>query len=128
MSQEGQEVLARLAAVIGEIEVRRDCEIFLNKRTTSGVLPAKRSAFKPRDVEKRFVRQGGRCNLCKAPTPLDEMKRDHIVPVIKGGETVLSNLELLCKPCHDKKGTEHPLDTAVREGTTLTKIYEGDHE
>lgn len=44
------------------------------------------------------------CEICKNYFTLDELEVDHIKPWSKGGRTVLSNAELLCKPCNIKKG------------------------
>ncbi len=43
------------------------------------------------------------CLKCGAPG----VDIDHIVPVMKGGQTEMDNLQLLCKPCHvDKSRTD----------------------
>ena len=36
----------------------------------------------------------------------DELEMDHIEPWSKGGRTVLSNAQLLCKPCNIKKSNK----------------------
>jgi len=30
---------------------------------------------------------------------------DHIVPEVLGGETIMDNLQTLCRPCNSRKGT-----------------------
>lgn len=43
------------------------------------------------------------CEKCKDYFYLDELEVDHIKAWSKGGRTVLSNAQLLCKPCNIKK-------------------------
>lgn len=44
------------------------------------------------------------CNDCKQHFYPDELTIDHILPWSKGGRTVLSNAQLLCRACNSKKG------------------------
>lgn len=53
-------------------------------------------------------RDHGQCVFCKAP----EDKRNgeyhdvhHLIPLERGGRTVMSNLALTCKKCHERR---HP--------------------
>jgi hypothetical protein len=63
-----------------------------------------------------LIRDKGICQLCKRVATADGLDYhiDHITPWIKGGPTVLSNLQLLCSKCNLIKGD---LD--------LTKFTEG---
>lgn len=60
----------------------------------------------PRNINWRLramvlMKDGARCNLCGA-TPQDgaKLEVDHIVPWANDGETVLENLQILCKKCN----------------------------
>jgi 5-methylcytosine-specific restriction endonuclease McrA len=44
---------------------------------------------------------GSKCLCCKA----DEITRDHVIPLSKGGLNVASNLQPLCGCCNKKKAT-----------------------
>ena len=44
------------------------------------------------------------CAICEKWFYSEELEVDHIEPWSKGGRTVLSNAQLLCKPCNKKKG------------------------
>lgn len=50
-----------------------------------------------------FARDGWKCKSCAASTNL---AIDHIIPVAKGGDDELSNLQTLCKSCNSKKGSK----------------------
>lgn len=48
-----------------------------------------------------YERQGGLCPACEEPKQkldISEMEADHITPWSKGGKTIASNCQLLCKP------------------------------
>lgn len=43
------------------------------------------------------------CRFCGAKAPTVELEVDHIVPVSRGGKTVMSNLQTLCSDCNRGK-------------------------
>ena len=45
-----------------------------------------------------------KCKQCQQLFFPDELTVDHITPWSKGGRTVLSNAQLLCRPCNSQKG------------------------
>jgi len=45
-------------------------------------------------------RDGHKCRLCPRVTYLQV---DHIIPISKGGQTVMTNLWTLCDICHSKR-------------------------
>jgi 5-methylcytosine-specific restriction enzyme A len=47
-----------------------------------------------------LLRDGGRCRRCRRAINLEV---DHIVPICKGGETEVSNLQTLCRRCNRRK-------------------------
>lgn len=50
-------------------------------------------------------RAGFKCQKCGASGPLEA---DHIIPVAKGGLTIMFNLQALCHTCHSKRaGHKH---------------------
>lgn len=42
----------------------------------------------------------GACELCGST---DDLTRDHIIPISKGGTNDPSNLRILCRPCNSAK-------------------------
>ncbi|MFF4557178.1 HNH endonuclease [Streptomyces sp. NPDC001422] len=63
-----------------------------------------RNRDRPRDWTRRRARVLARdrftCQKCGARTDLEV---DHLVPVARGGSWELSNLWVLCRPCHRSK-------------------------
>jgi 5-methylcytosine-specific restriction protein A len=50
------------------------------------------------------ARDGYTCRKCKRPVALEDGDCDHVVPESKGGKTIMSNLQWLCRyPCHADK-------------------------
>lgn len=63
--------------------------------------------FDDRDKQRRFAEVGGVCECCGKTIPdVKSAHADHIVPWSKGGETVYSNLRILCVDCNIKKSNE----------------------
>ena len=56
-----------------------------------------------------LLRDGATCRMCGArPEHGARLHVDHIVPWIKGGETVLENLQILCERCNVGKSDLNP--------------------
>lgn len=57
-------------------------------------------------------RDNSRCQRCGATALTDgvSLHVDHIVPVSKGGKTVLENLQTLCEACNLGKSNRHLAD------------------
>jgi 5-methylcytosine-specific restriction endonuclease McrA len=56
-----------------------------------------------------LMRDGNKCSLCGITVTGENIHFDHIKPWVKGGETVLENLQILCKLHNLAKGTlEYP--------------------
>lgn len=58
------------------------------------------------EILRHETAEGGkyRCKQCNQLFTPDELTIDHITPWSKGGRTVLSNAQLLCRPCNSQKG------------------------
>lgn len=44
------------------------------------------------------------CRYCHRPIDLSDAALDHAVPFARGGSPDLSNIELICRECNDRKG------------------------
>ena len=51
-----------------------------------------------------LMRDGNKCRLCGITVSGNDIHFDHIYPWSKGGETILENLQVLCKPHNLAKG------------------------
>lgn len=45
---------------------------------------------------------GNKCLACGS----EEVTRDHVVPISRGGSNTIDNIQPLCKPCNSRKGTQ----------------------
>lgn len=71
----------------------------------------------------RFIlacHDGKRCKHCGFRN-FKNLSVDHIVPRIFGGTDDLENLQILCRPCHNRKDKKIPvlIDLAKKEGWTI---------
>lgn len=61
------------------------------------------------DDKRELIRQATpvdgkyKCAICEHYFTDDELTVDHIIAWSKGGRTVLSNAQLLCRPCNSRK-------------------------
>lgn len=88
------------------VEWANDQNVPMESREQSDV----QSRKTPRNVNWRLraqvlMRDDAKCRLCGS-TPKDgaKLQVDHIVPWSRGGETVLTNLQILCERCNMGKG------------------------
>lgn len=72
-------------------------------------------AYTLAELQALAERQRHRCAECKT-----SIKRkfhvDHIMPLVRGGSNRISNIQLLCAPCNQRKQARHPLDWARLQG------------
>lgn len=54
-----------------------------------------------------YERDGYRCRYCGASENQVDLEIDHIKPIAKGGKSVESNLQTLCKRCNKEKGADY---------------------
>jgi hypothetical protein len=52
-----------------------------------------------------FNQQGGICPVCGEHFDIKQMEADHIIPWSKGGKTIESNCQMLCKKCNRDKSS-----------------------
>lgn len=56
-------------------------------------------------------RDGPSCRWCgHTPDNILDLEIDHVIPRARGGEHVMSNLQLLCGTCNRSKGARHPAE------------------
>lgn len=60
--------------------------------------------FTENQKNEAYLRQLGKCNLCKQDFALNAMEADHITPWIEGGPTKAENCQMTCRECNRRKG------------------------
>lgn len=73
------------------------------------LLEGDEKCLQPRQFDKStamtmYEKQCHRCAMCGEEKDFKDMHADHIVPWSKGGKTEISNCQMLCIPCNEKKG------------------------
>lgn len=88
-------------AEVKQIQTARGDAVFLRQQERNKVNAGLRYRVLKRDNH--------RCVACGATPEKDgvTLHVDHIIPVAKGGKTVLENLQTLCAPCNLGKGYRH---------------------
>jgi diadenosine tetraphosphate (Ap4A) HIT family hydrolase len=66
-------------------------------------------------------RAKGRCELCGIPNEEKFLDVDHIIPINKGGKTVLENLQALCYTCNSQKSDRDDTDFRTLHTTYDTR-------
>jgi 5-methylcytosine-specific restriction enzyme A len=107
----------------GSVQPAGGCRSFLRRhpenRMTDYFLTAdeahiKREKEKARELRSspwwKRKRSSGLCYYCGRKFPAGELTMDHLVPVIRGGRSVRSNIVPACKECNSKKKYLLPLE------------------
>lgn len=64
--------------------------------------------FSPAIKNRVYHKQRGICAICGGFFTKKQMQADHIIPISKGGPTVESNCQMLCKECNRDKSSAMP--------------------
>ena len=70
------------------------------------------------EIQALFKAQSGKCVYCRDPLG-GSYHADHIVPLSKGGSNWISNIQLTCGPCNNRKRATDPIAFARRLGRLL---------
>jgi 5-methylcytosine-specific restriction endonuclease McrA len=71
------------------------------------------------DLDRIYLRQGGKCAACKCSLHNANPEVDHIIPISRGGHNGPANLQYLCRPCNRAKSAKDPLEFAQERGLLL---------
>lgn len=70
------------------------------------------------EIKALFARQNGKCASCSKSLKLG-YHADHILPLSKGGSNWITNIQLLCPTCNQRKWAKDPLRWAREIGRLL---------
>lgn len=74
--------------------------------------------------EKIIKEQKNTCAICKKPFSKDNLPtKDHIIPITKGGDLTMENIQALCHSCNCKKGNKVPLNKIVSWITKISSVH-----
>lgn len=95
-----EEMEKRVKEIDGKLAKLRDKQASIESQLKRKKLPehTRLSIYKKYDFK---------CAICNVDLTLVAPHIDHIVPLAKGGQDVLSNLQPLCGPCNLKKGSKY---------------------
>ena len=106
----GKDSLERIVAWVVAITLRAtDGLISIMLRTRSDerrIRPTKRVTW-PRGLKQELMKQqDNTCVYCGHRRIARSLEIDHIVPAVRGGSNGKSNLQVICRPCNQRKGLQ----------------------
>ncbi len=75
--------------------------------------------FTEAQVAALLVKQKNKCAFCFVKIFLLTLHRDHIIPLALGGSNWISNIQLLCAKCNQRKNKKDPVKFAQENGRLL---------
>ena len=106
-SYDSEELESEVKALMEDEEVtdkKGIYEYLLSGKDESLAKKLSKRTFSTTDKRIAYERQNGICAKCGEHHEFEEMEGDHIIPWWRGGKTILSNLQMICKKCNNGKG------------------------
>lgn len=94
----------QIRTLLTDYEVNEKPHLFYPYIISNGVEKLAVRQFKKSVKKAKWIEQNGICPICGGKFELNDMDADHIIPWSKGGHTVPSNCQCLCKKCNNEKG------------------------
>ena len=89
------------------------------------IRPTKRITFPPKLRRQLLNEQNGQCMYCGARKSVKTTDVDHMHPVVRRGPNESSNLQILCKPCNQRKGMQTDEEFRERYAKLLPRVRAG---
>ena len=71
-----------------------------------------------------YKKQNTYCNGCEKSFEINNLEKDHIVSIMKGGCNCADNIQLLCKSCNMKKGAYLSTDDIKKHKSKKLSDYD----
>ena len=91
------------------------------RKNERAIKPTKRKPFSAQLKRELMHAQKSKCMYCGHIKTSNQTDIDHIYPVVRGGSNERSNLQILCKPCNQRKGMQTDEEFRVRYGSVMPK-------
>lgn len=110
----------RISTVRGEFKYCLSCKILYRKAHNIRYKISRKHKLKDTQHQTiiaidQFIKDGWQCQMCGIEVTLlspftrdNYANLDHIIPLIKGGPHILSNVQTLCRKCNAKKANKMP--------------------
>jgi len=114
---------AVVLVVLGKVDVLAEYEEEIRSRTfalrTPAVVRLKKGGTTTKQVVRFsrinvYTRDGFRCQYCGEKKSMRDLNYDHVLPRVKGGQTVWENIVTSCYACNDRKGSRTPEEGGMR--------------
>ena len=89
------------------------------------IRPTKKKTFPPRVKIQLLNEQNRQCMYCGERKTTKTTDIDHMYPVVRGGPDERPNLQILCKPCNQRKGMQSDEEFRQRYAKLLPKFRAG---
>ena len=93
--------------------------IWLMRNTRSDerrIRPTERVKWRKGLKQELMKRQNNTCVYCGYRRRATSLDIDHIIPAVKGGSNDISNLQVICRPCNQRKGDQTDEEFRTRYG------------
>jgi len=88
------------------------------RRNYRAKLHAAEGSHTREQIQALYASQNGKCVYCRASLK-SGYHADHIKPLSKGGSNWITNIQLTCGPCNNRKRATDPIEFAQRLGRLL---------
>jgi 5-methylcytosine-specific restriction endonuclease McrA len=114
---------AVVLVVLGKVDVLEEYDEEIRSRSfalrTPAVVRLKKAGRTMKHVVRFsrinvYTRDGFRCQYCGEKKAMRDLNYDHVLPRVKGGQTVWENIVTSCYACNDRKGSRTPEEAGMR--------------
>jgi 5-methylcytosine-specific restriction endonuclease McrA len=114
---------AVVLVVLGKVDVIEEYDEEIRSRNfalrTPAVVRLKKGGTTTKQVVRFsrinvYTRDSFRCQYCGEKKSMRDLNYDHVVPRVKGGQTIWENIVTSCYACNDRKGSRTPEEAGMK--------------